>query len=294
MSSDKNPTAARRDFLGTGALALGAGLVAFATGCKKDPEECPERPNTYPDQDAQEVRWGFLVDLSRCKGCKACSVSCKTENDVPLGVFRSAVIIGEKGTYPDVKRLNLPWLCGHCYEPSCLDRCPTDPIKAQLEMPSGEVKEFWARATYQRPDGLVHVDPDRCIGCGYCVEDCPYGARFLDYTKTAGGDPSEYGMDIANPHPVDKCTRCIHRLENGVVPSCINTCPGEARMMGNLNDPNSEISKRIAEAGDRVSTLMPDAGTKPSVYYIDLDEDTYDIGRDIRDESLRQYETPGA
>jgi len=289
----------RREFLERGAL-VGAGLVAFAaTACGDDPEttedECEELPYTYPDQESSPVRLGFLIDLSRCKGCKACSVACKTENNVRLGVFRSSVIYGEVGSYPDVKRIAIPWICNHCAEPECLKRCPTAPIVGNLTFEdSGETATFWARATYQRPDGLVHIDQDRCVGCGYCVEDCPYGARFLDYSKTAGGDPAEVGMSITDPNPASKCTLCIHRLEKGLVTSCVNACPANARMVGNINDPDSDISKAIADAGERVTVLVPGAETEPQVYYIDLDEpDVYDDGRDIRDEALRQYETPG-
>lgn len=291
------PVHSRREFLEKGAL-IGAGAVALAaSACKNDDpsEECEEKPFAYPDQDASPVRWGFLVDLSRCKGCKACSVSCKTENDVRLGVFRSAVIIGETGDYPDTKRIAIPWLCNHCYKPECIERCPTPPILSTLEFPDGTVAEYWARATFQRPDGNVLTDQDRCVGCGYCVEDCPYGARFLDYSKTAGGDPASVGLSIDDPHPASKCTRCIHRVEKGIVPSCVNTCPANARLMGNLNDPDSEISKAIADAGARVSVLLPGAETEPALYYIDLDEpDVYDEGYDIRDDAMRQYEVPGA
>ncbi len=287
----------RREILKTGAL-VGAGVMTYVTiGCDEEaegepPAECDEIPTTYPDQDSSEFRIGFLIDLSKCKGCKACSVSCKTENDVRLGVFRSAVIIGETGEYPDTKRVNIPWRCNHCREPVCLERCPTTPIMANLEFSGGGSAQFWARATYQRPDGLVHVDQDRCVGCGYCVADCPYGARFLDYSKTAGGDPAEVGMSISDPHPVDKCNSCIHRLANGIVPSCVNTCPANARVTGNLNDPNSEISQQIAAAGDRVTVLLGGSGTDPALYYIDLDPDVYDTGYDIRGDAGRQLDVP--
>ena len=281
-----------------GAL-VGAG-VAVLPGCPTDDdddsapdEECPDYARAFPDQDTSEVRWGFLVDVDKCRGCSACSVACKTENNVRLGVFRNSVIEGEAGTYPDTTRMSIPWLCNHCVNPVCLDRCPTNPVKAALEMPGGEAVEYWARATYQRPDGLVLVDQERCVGCGWCVEDCPYGARFLDWSKTAGGDPAEYDLSIADPHPVDKCTLCVHRLQSGVVPACVETCPADARMVGNLNDPSSAINAAIAAAGDNVSVPKESAGTEPAVFYIGLDEDIFDDGRDIRDEAGRQYDVPG-
>lgn len=282
--------------IGVGVAALGAsacsGQEKATTGAS---EPCDGTSRANPDQDAAPVRWGFLVDLARCRGCDACSVACKTQNDVRLGVFRNGVIKAEKGSYPDTRRVFVPWLCNHCRDPLCLQRCPVDPIKASLSFDDGSSIDYWRRATYQRPDGLVLVDADRCVGCGYCVEDCPYGARYLDWSRTAGGDPSSVGMSIDDPHPADKCDLCVNRLQNGVVPACVNTCASDARLAGNLNDPDSEISRRLAEATD-VTTLLASAGTVPQVFYLGLgdDHDAYDDGYDIRDDALLQYETPGA
>ena len=287
----------RRDFLLKGTL-VGVGAVALA-GCPVDDdddsagEECPDYPRAFPDQDTSEVRWGFLIDVKKCRGCSACSVACKTENDVRLGVFRNSVIEGETGEFPDTRRVQIPWLCNHCENPVCLDRCPAPAIRASLEMPSGEVVEYWARATYQRPDGLVLVDQTRCVGCGRCVEECPYGTRFPDWGKAAQGDASAVGLEIADPRSTDKCTLCVHRLEKGLTPACIETCPADARVVGNLNDPSSEINQLIEAAGDRVSVANEGAGTIPRVYYIDFDDEVFDNGRDIRLESGRQYDVPG-
>ncbi len=304
MEHDRNELEeTRRRFLRNGAV-LGAGTLAAAglAGCPTDPvddddttgeEECPDYPRAFPNQGDSEVRWGFLIDLTACRGCHACSVACKTESDVRLGVFRNSVIEGESGTYPDTKYLAIPWLCNHCEAPSCLDRCPTDPIKASLAMPSGEEVEYWARATYQRPDGLVLMDQDRCVGCGRCVEDCTYGARFLDWAKAAGGDPASVGLTIASPKAADKCDLCVHRLEQGLVPACVNTCPADARMVGNLNDPNSAINAAIAAGGADVSSLKESSENEPRVFYIGLDEAIFDDGYDIRLDAGRQYETPG-
>ncbi len=288
----------RRDFLLKGTV-VGVGAVALA-GCPVDDDddsagtdECPDYPRAFPDQDTSEVRWGFLIDVKKCRGCSACSVACKTENDVRLGVFRNSVIEGELGEYPDTRRVQIPWLCNHCANPTCLDRCPVPPVKASLEMPSGEVVEYWARATYQRPDGLVLVDQTRCVGCGRCVEECPYGTRFPDWGKEAQGDASAVGLDIADPKSTDKCTLCVHRLVEGLAPACIETCPADARLVGNLNDPSSAINAAIEAAGDRVSVANEGSGTEPRVYYIDFEEDVFDNGRDIRLESGRQYDVPG-
>jgi tetrathionate reductase subunit B len=249
-------------------------------------------PLVYPDQDKSEVRWGFLIDLRRCNGCNACSVSCKTENDVRLGYFRNGVIEDEAGTYPNTVRNFIPWLCNHCAVPPCLEVCPVDPIKASLTFPSGSTAEYWARATYQRPDGLVLIDQDRCVGCGECVTACPYQARYLDPVKAAGADPQSVGLDIAEPKAADKCTMCVHRLEQGVVPACVNTCPAGARVIGNLNDPSSEINQQIEAAGNQVSTLLEGAGTEPRVYYIGLEESAYARGNEPRREAGLQTVVP--
>ena len=159
-----------------------------------------------------------------------------------------------------------------------------------LTFPSGERVEYPARATYQRPDGLVLIDQERCVGCGKCVTACPYQVRYLDPVKSAGGNPSRFGFTIDEPKAADKCTLCTHRLEKGVVPACVNTCPASARLVGNLNDANSEINQRIAAAGNEVSTLLPNAGTEPQVFYIGLNEDAYFQGTEPRREAGKQTE----
>lgn len=291
----------RRGLLKGGTAVLVGGSAASALICKSrivkaeegDGEE--EKPAIYPNQDDSEVRWGFLIDLGKCTGCTACSVACKTENDVRLGTFRNGVRSAESGQYPDTARNFVPWLCNQCAKPPCIEKCPTEALRAELTFPSGAKAEYWARATYQRPDGLVLVDQDRCVGCGNCVTDCPYGARYLDRVKPAGADPATVGLDITDPKAVDKCTMCVHRLENGVVPACVNTCPPGARMIGNLNDPDSDISKAIAKADTegRLSVLLESAGTEPKVFYIDLDPKAYGDGWEVKMEAGFQDQVPG-
>jgi len=181
------------------------------------------------------AHYGMVIDTRRCSGCHACSVACKSEFDVPLGSTRSWVEYTEKGTYPNVSRAFLPRLCNHCSEPQCVSVCPTG-------------------ATWKREeDGIVVVDADICIGCKYCLHACPYDARFINPVTGSA----------------DKCDFCLHRVSKGVAPSCVNTCPGRARIFGDLNDPQSEISRVLND--NRVSVLRPEMGTKPNVFYIDAD-----------------------
>jgi tetrathionate reductase subunit B len=176
----------------------------------------------------------MVVDLRRCIGCHACSVACKAENDVPLGVFRTWVKQIEKGTYPHVGVSFLPSLCNQCENPICLRNCPT-------------------RATYQLENGIVVVDPHRCIGCKYCIASCPYDVRHLHPLKKI----------------VEKCDFCLHRIEEGLEPACVNTCPTRAMIFGDLRDPSSDVSRALAR--NPVQVLKPDRATDPQVYYVDAD-----------------------
>jgi tetrathionate reductase subunit B len=206
----------------------------------------------------KKPRYGMLIDLRRCYGCHACSVACKAEFDVPLGATRSWVEYVEKGTYPNVSRTFLPRLCNHCNHPPCVSVCPTGAT--------------WKRAE----DGIVVVDPDLCIGCKYCIQACPYDARFLNPVTGAA----------------DKCDFCLHRVSRGVEPACVEACPVGARIFGDLDDPNSEISKLIAT--NPVTVLRPGQGTEPNVFYIDLDHaDEHDVlhrGRYVDVTTHRQQE----
>jgi tetrathionate reductase subunit B len=180
-------------------------------------------------------QYAMVIDARRCYGVHACSVACKAEFNVPLGEARSWVEEIEKGSYPDVSRSFLPRLCNQCSKPSCVSVCPTG-------------------ATWKREeDGIVVVDKDICIGCKYCLQACPYDMRFVNHdTGTA-----------------DKCDFCIHRVSQGLEPACVEACPSRARIFGDLNDPESEVSKLIAK--NPVTVLRPDKGTEPNVYYIGAD-----------------------
>ena len=206
-------------------LSVSAGVAVAAT----TPAAVTAKVKTH------KVQYAMVIDTRRCIGCHACTVACKSENDVPLGYNRSWVEYTEKGDFPNVDRSFLPRLCNHCSEPACVDVCPTG-------------------ATYKREeDGIVVVDPDICIGCKYCIHACPYDARYLNPVTGS----------------VDKCDFCLHRVSQGLVPSCVNTCQGRARIFGDINDPESEVSKLLAQ--NSYTVLLKDMGTHPNVFYIGAD-----------------------
>ena len=214
-----------------GVAALGAVAATAST------------PAAAATGSGRKPHYGMLIDLRRCTGCHACSVSCKAEFEVPLGATRSWVEYIEKGDFPNVSRHFLPRLCNQCSEPQCVSVCPTG-------------------ATWKREeDGVVVIDPEICIGCKYCVLACPYDSRFINPTTGAA----------------DKCDFCLHRVSKGLVPACVNACIGEARVFGDLNDPESEISKLIAS--NPVTVLRQEMGTEPNVYYIDADHSDPSNGR---------------
>ncbi|MBI4445250.1 MAG: 4Fe-4S dicluster domain-containing protein [Acidobacteria bacterium] len=202
------------------------------------------------------ARLGMVIDLKRCVGCNACTIACKQENGTPAGVHFARVINREVGTYPNVKRTFLPVLCNHCDDAPCLKACPTG-------------------ATFQRPDGIVMVDDDSCIGCRACAVSCPYLNRhFIDHGMLQKG-LSDDGLTPFEQvkfagfqeGTMTKCTFCAHRVDHGLQPACVITCPTEARIFGDLDEENGILQTLIRERNSW--TLLPEAKTKPCVYYLD-------------------------
>ncbi|HTY98543.1 MAG TPA: 4Fe-4S dicluster domain-containing protein [Rhodocyclaceae bacterium] len=196
------------------------------------------------------TRYAMVIDLNTCVGCNACMAACAMENQTPVwkGKWRTYVHDKEIGVTEQVRRRFFPRLCNHCSNPPCLTVCPTG-------------------ATHQRPDGIVLVDPDRCMGCRACAMACPYDARYeVTYADIEAGE-AFYGELQRQSPSMDKCSFCAHRVEKGMKPACVETCVGSARLFGDLDDPNDPVAQLV---GSGVAhPLMAHFGTRPNVYYID-------------------------
>ena len=179
--------------------------------------------------------YGFAIDLRKCIGCHACTIACKAEHEIPIGVNRCWVKTVEKGTFPDTRRFFFPVLCNQCDDAPCARICPTN-------------------ALYRRRDGIVDLHGDSCIGCRACMVACPYDQLFID----------------PNTHTAEKCNFCANRVENDLLPACVSVCPTECRIFGDLDDPASEVA-RIANAG-AIAVRKPEKGTIPKVFYLGAEE----------------------
>ncbi|HEY6541257.1 MAG TPA: 4Fe-4S dicluster domain-containing protein [Ktedonobacteraceae bacterium] len=181
------------------------------------------------------TKYAFVIDQRKCIGCHACTVACKAEHDVPIGVYRTWVKYVERGEFPHARRYFLVNRCNHCDNAPCVTICPT-------------------RALYKRPDGIVDFDSSRCIGCKSCMQACPYDALYID----------------PNTHTAAKCNFCAHRTELGLEPACVIVCPERAIIAGDMHNPASEIARIIAR--EPLRTRKPEQGTGPNVYYLGADE----------------------
>ncbi len=187
---------------------------------------------------ATKQHYAFVIDVSRCIDCRACLVACRVENSVPSGHTRNWVKDqGVQGEYPKLSQMFVPYNCMHCDEPPCVAVCPSG-------------------ATYKDPDnGLVQIDQKACIGCGLCIPACPYSARYLDEQRGVA----------------DKCNGCIQRVEQGQLPACVQTCVGDARMFGDLNDPASTVSVALKNAKSVQRLVTDQVSTGPNIFYINGD-----------------------
>jgi Fe-S-cluster-containing dehydrogenase component len=176
------------------------------------------------------MRYGFVIDQTTCIGCHACTVACKTEHQVPLGVNRTWVKYVEQGTWPDTKRSFSVMRCNHCTDAPCVTICPTS-------------------ALFKRKNGIVDFDTSNCIGCKSCMQACPYDALYID----------------PDDHTAQKCNYCAHRVEVGIEPACVVVCPEQSIVAGDLDDPTSKIAQMVA-AGD-LSQRAVERETKPNLWY---------------------------
>lgn len=238
----------RRKFFTTGSIIAGGVAVASSLAVVDGLLFASEPPR-------RKGKWyGIGIDINRCIGCGKCAKACKLENKVPLDpfYFRSWVeqytikndgsiivqspnggIDGFTQTVPDeeiFKSFFVPKMCNHCYKSPCTQVCPVG-------------------ATFETPDGIVLIDENYCIGCRYCVQACPYGCRYVHPEKKT----------------VEKCTLCIHRLKKGLEPACFEICPTEARIYGDLNDPESKLNSFLKNHTCMV--IKPHLNTGSKLFY---------------------------
>jgi Fe-S-cluster-containing dehydrogenase component len=177
------------------------------------------------------ARFGMVIDTAKCVGCMDCVVACKTENEVPEGLNRDWIVQDVTGSFPTLHMEIRSERCNHCDNPPCVYCCPT------------------GASHIHSLGGVVLVEHNMCIGCKACLASCPYDARFVH--------PDGYA---------DKCTFCIHRVEKGLDPACVSVCPTRCMTFGDLEDPNSGVRKLLASR--KYHSLIPEAGTKPQVFYL--------------------------
>lgn len=209
---------------------LTAGITSFTWWLKT-----PKKPKN---------RLAMVMDLDKCIGCHACTVACKSENGVAIGGSRTRVLEQEHGSYPETSRFFLPMMCNHCEDAPCLSACPNDAI-------------------IRKDNGLVDINKDKCKGYQICVSACPYGAIYINPDRDPDDQVKDYPARAVGK--ADKCNFCEHRLEQGLEPACSNTCPTDARIFGDLADPNSKVFQIVNE--EKLNGLLPEKGTNPQVYY---------------------------
>jgi len=276
----------RRFIMGAGASGLIAGVAGrTADGAvaleEAKPISKPEMPSIAAEREGPLLRmqrelqhamdrplaarrWSMVIDLRKCVGCSACTIACKAENGLPPGVVYRPVLEEELGQYPNVSRRFTPRPCMQCDNPPCVPVCPVG-------------------ATYKRPDGVVEINYEQCIGCRYCITACPYSARTFDsgdfYTRTTPKlqpyeelPSPEYGgqwVRAEGRSPVGnvrKCQFCLHRLEAGMLPACVTTCIGGATFFGDADDTESLVSELLSRGN--AMRLKEEMGTKPKVCYL--------------------------
>jgi len=246
----------RREFL-AGALHLSSGAVVLLAGASIAEGAAPAEKPAGERYNWDEHLYAYLIDTTKCIGCGSCVRACRAENGVPDGFYRTWVeryVVGMEGSHVDspsggidgfppvqvsfvaTKSFFVPKMCNHCKATPCIQVCPVG-------------------ASYRTKDGVVMVDGERCIGCAYCVQACPYGSRFLNPTN----------------HTAEKCTWCYHRVTKGLKPACVEVCPTGTRLFGDLKRADDPVRQAIEH--DRVAILQGHLLTEPQCYYLHLDKE---------------------
>jgi phenylacetyl-CoA:acceptor oxidoreductase subunit 1 len=215
------------------------------------------------------TKWAIVADLNRCVGCQTCTTACRHTNNTPPGVQYRKVLDMEVGSFPDVRRVFVPVGCMHCDNPPCRDVCPTT-------------------ATTKRADGMVMIDYDICIGCGYCMVACPYQARYKVTKPTYAfkGQATENEEARFDPRLLgvaQKCTFCVDRIDYGLAnglepgidpeatPACVNSCLSKALTFGDTDNPDSNVSRLLKE--NKSFRMHEELGTGPNIHYLWEPED---------------------
>jgi molybdopterin-containing oxidoreductase family iron-sulfur binding subunit len=270
MKRSFNKEITRRDFLkASSAGVAGAVMLEFTGGLATAQSAIAGK------------RLAMVIDLQRCTACGACIIACKSENNVQGDVTWASRISRTVGEFPNVRFEYLPTLCNHCENAPCVNGCPTG-------------------AMHKADGDITMHDPDKCIGCRYCMAACPYGVIFfnaeethklwrddkpliegvtssaVEVTQEVGGTVIPYynpdkelslpGMALRGKGIVEKCTLCDHRVIKEKLPYCVEACPANARIFGDLNDPNSEVNQILGKL--RSWRLKEEFGTEPKVFYV--------------------------
>lgn len=260
----------RRDFIKIGSIGLAAAVVPGVAG---------GLAQASSPLDGKKL--AMVIDLQRCVGCGACMLACKNENNVQSDVFWCSRISKTTGKFPNVRYEYISTLCNHCEKAPCVKGCPT-------------------KAMHKTAGDITSHDPSKCIGCRYCIGNCPYGvihfhkdnthefwkddeplianvtSSAVEVTQQVGGTVLPYynperelvqeGTGLRYKGVVEKCTFCEHRVTEGELPYCVETCPTNARIFGDLNDPNSDVSYLLGKF--RAWRLKEEYGTEPKVFYV--------------------------
>ena len=260
-------TSSRRRFLRVAGQA--AGLVGIASAPLLAAEAAAS---------PRKRKWGMVIDLDRCTGCQGCAVACRAENNIPVAgptntekgrsIFWMNLLTTSEGEYPGLRQQFIPTPCNHCEDPPCTKACPVG-------------------ATTQSEEGITQQVPERCIGCRLCEVSCPYTRRYFNWSEAEWPESlrEQLNPDVAvRPHGViEKCLFCHHRIRAAKdraraegraltdadvrrLPACAQSCPAEAIVFGDLNDPESAVSREVESP--RAFRLLEDVGTRPKVFYL--------------------------